>query len=278
MTFGKMVDDTSIQSRQHCWMNARHRILDPRKRNDLSKGLCAFGVMTKVPRAGRVKTRLTPPLTAQEAAVLNVCFLRDTTAAIASIACEEHARGIAVYTPVGAEAEYDVILPEEFELLPQRGDAFGERLAFATEDLLSLGFESVCLLDSDSPTVPPRAFSQAARILSEQEDAVVLGPSDDGGYYLIGFKKLHYGLFENIQWSTERVLEQTIERAQRSNLKVHFLPAWYDVDNSLTLRRLCRELLTVNKAASDAYPAPVTREYLEELLRGEGRERIWPSE
>src|SRR5438045_8976221 len=155
-------------------MNAGHRVLDPRKHNDLPKGLCAFPVMAKVPRAGRVKTRLTPPLTAQEAAALNVCFLRDTTASIASMAREEEARGIAVYTPVGAESAYDAILPEEFELLPQRGDALGERLAFATEDLLSLGFESVCLLDSDSPTVPPRACSEAARIFSQQADSVVL--------------------------------------------------------------------------------------------------------
>src|SRR2546430_2290287 len=129
----------------------RHRVLDPSKRNNLSKGLCAFAVMTKVPHAGRVKTRLTPPLTAQEAAALNGCFLCDTTAAIASIARENVARGIAVYTPVGAEGAYDAILPDEFELLPQRGDALGERLACATEDLLALGFESVCLLDSDSP-------------------------------------------------------------------------------------------------------------------------------
>src|SRR5204863_4606897 len=136
----------------------------------------------------------------QEAASLNVCFLRDTTAAIASIVREETARGIAVYTPVGAESAYDAILPDEFQLLPQRGDALGERLAFATEDLLSLGFESVCLLDSDSPTVPPRAFLEAARMLAQEEDSIVVGPSDDGGYYLIGLKKLHWTLFENIQW------------------------------------------------------------------------------
>jgi uncharacterized protein len=259
-------------------MNAGHRVLDPRKRKDLPKGLCSFAVMTKVPRAGRVKTRLTPPLTAQEAAALSVCFLRDTTTAIASVAREDVARGIAVYTPVGAEGEYDAILPEEFELLPQRGEALGERLAFATEDLLELGFESVCLLDSDSPTVPPRAFSEAAAILSQQSNSVVLGPSDDGGYYLIGLKKLHWTLFEDIQWSTENVLEQTINRARKIDLEVHLLPAWYDIDNGLTLRRLCRELFTFNGAASDGYPAPVTREYLKELLQGEGRERIWPNE
>ena len=234
--------------------------------------------MTKAPRAGKVKTRLTPPLTPEEAAALNICFLRDTTAAIAAAVNDERARGIAVYTPVGAEGEYEGLLPDEFDLVPQRGDAFGERLIFATEDLLSLGFDSVCLIDSDSPTVPPRAFSEAAKILAEKEDAVVLGPSDDGGYYLIGLKKLHRSLFQEIDWSTERVLEQTIERAKEIDLDVHLLPIWYDVDDRATLRRLCREFFAGNGSAPGGYAAPATREYLAELLKREGRDRIWPNE
>lgn len=259
-------------------MTSVHRVLDPTRPRDIPKGLCALAVMTKAPRAGQVKTRLVPPLTPQEAAALNSCFLRDTTTAIACAVRDEQARGIAVYTPLGAEGAYASIVPDEFELLPQRGDAFEDRLILAIEDLLALGFASVCLINSDSPTVPPRAFVQAARILAKQEDVVVLGPSDDGGYYLIGLKKLQRTLFENISWSTERVLQQTIERARESASAVHLLPAWYDVDDITTLHRLCRELFTVNGSTPDAYPAPATRKYLEELLKGEGRERIWPNE
>jgi rSAM/selenodomain-associated transferase 1 len=259
-------------------MNAVHRVLDPSKPSHIPKGLCALAVMTKAPRAGQVKTRLTPPLTPEEAAALNICFLRDTTAAIASTASKGCARGIAVYTPVGAEGAYGGILPDEFELLPQRGDTFGERLSLATEDLLSLGFDSVCLIDSDSPTVPQQAFSEAAQILSKMEDPLVLGPSDDGGYYLIGLKKLHRSLFKNINWSTERVLEQTIESARKIDLEVHLLPTWYDVDDRETLRRLCREFFATSGSAPEAYPASATRGYLDELLKGEGRDRIWPNE
>ena len=258
-------------------MNSVHRVLDPSSRGNIPVGLCALAVMTKAPRAGQVKTRLTPPLTPQEAASLNICFLRDTTEAIAHISRAEPARGIAVYTPVGEEEAFAGIVPDEFDLLAQRGDTFTERLIFAITDLLALGFESVCLINSDSPTVPPSVFAQAARVLSKQEDVVVLGPSDDGGYYLIGLKKLHRSLFENIAWSTERVLEQTIERAQESALEVHLLPPWYDVDDSATLHRLCRELFTMNGRAPEAYPAPATRKYLDELLKREGRERIWPN-
>ncbi|MEY2562680.1 MAG: uncharacterized protein QOH88_873 [Verrucomicrobiota bacterium] len=259
-------------------MNAVHRVLDPGKPHQIPKGLCALAVMTKAPRAGKVKTRLTPPLTPEEAAALNICFLRDTCAAISSATGEGRARGIAVYTPVGEEAAYAGILPEDFELVPQRGDAFGERLSFATEDLLSLGFDSVCLIDSDSPTVPQEAFGEAARVLSENENSVVLGPSDDGGYYLIGLNKLYRQLFENIDWSTERVLPQTIARAKEIGLEVHLLSTWYDVDDRATLRRLCHEFFAANGSAASAYPAPATRGFLEELLKSEGRDRIWPNE
>ncbi|MDP9004369.1 MAG: TIGR04282 family arsenosugar biosynthesis glycosyltransferase [Verrucomicrobiota bacterium] len=244
----------------------------------MKAGLCALAVMTKAPRAGKVKTRLTPPLTPDEAASLNICFLRDTCAAISSATGDGRARGIAVYTPVGEEAAYAGILPDHFGLVPQRGDTFGERLSFATEDLLSLGFDSVCLIDSDSPTVPQQSFAQASCVLAESETTIVLGPSDDGGYYLIGLKKLHLHLFENIDWSTERVLEQTIARAKELNLHVHLLPTWYDVDDRATLRRLCHEFFEANGNAPDAFPAPATRSFLEELLQREGRDRIWPNE
>ena len=69
--------------------------------------------------------------------------------------------GIAVYTPVGAESAYTDILPADFSLLPQRGDEFGERLYFAVEDLFKCGFDSVCLIDSDSPTVPARKLCRS---------------------------------------------------------------------------------------------------------------------
>lgn len=256
-------------------MNVAYRVLDPSRPGQVPKGLCALAVMTKAPRAGQVKTRLTPPLTPEEAAALNICFLRDTTAAISGAALAGGVRGIAVYTPVGAESAYAGILPPEFQLVPQRGEAFGERLIYAMEDLFRLGFESVCLIDSDSPTVPQHAFSEAATILAQSDEAVVLGPSEDGGYYLIGMKKLHRGLFEDIAWSTERVLEQTKERARKMNLKIHLLPAWYDVDDRETLQLLCQEFFVENKTGVVGYPAPATRGYLEELLKREGRNRIW---
>ncbi|MDQ6807902.1 MAG: TIGR04282 family arsenosugar biosynthesis glycosyltransferase [Verrucomicrobiota bacterium] len=223
-----------------------------------------------------MKTRLTPPLTAEEAAGLNICFLQDTSAAIADATKDGSAVGIGVYTPVGEEAAYAGILPKDFLLIAQKGDAFGERLIFATEDLLHVGFQALCLIDSDSPTVPAHAYSEAVGFLSQPGDRVVLGPSDDGGYYLIGMKRLHRELFEGIDWSTERVAEQTMQRAAELAIDVKMLPTWYDVDDRITLRRLCDELL--GPAASEGYAAPRTRAYLTAIIEKEGRHRIWPNE
>ena len=259
-------------------MTATHRVLDRAAGQVVGAGLGALAVMTKAPQAGRVKTRLTPPLTPEEAAALNTCFLRDTAVAIAQVAARGHAKGIGVYTPVGAETAYQGILPDEFDLLPQRGDGFDERLFCATEDLLRLGFESVCLIDSDSPTVPPQAFAEAVQVMARPGDRIVLGPSDDGGYYLIGLKKVHAAVFTRIDWSTERVLEQTLSRARGAGLEIHLLPAWYDVDDRATLCRLCDELFGKNGNRPGGHDASNTRQYLKGLIEREGRDRIWPNE
>ena len=228
----------------------------------VSPGCCALAVMAKAPRPGKVKTRLSPPLTPEQAAVLNICFLRDTTENIQEVTEAGNSAGIVVYTPVGDEAAFDSVLPPAFRLLGQRGDGFGERLLHACEDLFACGFGAVCLIDSDSPTMPQEALSQAVSSLGRTGDRVVLGGSDDGGYYLIGMKRLHPRLFEQIDWSTERVFQQTLDRAREIGLDAELLPTWYDVDDGATLERLRRELRGEECAG---YDARHTRTYLESL-------------
>jgi rSAM/selenodomain-associated transferase 1 len=255
-------------------MIAASRLIHPNDSAPASANLCALAVMTKAPRAGQVKTRLTPPLTPEEAAWLNVCFLRDISAAISKAG--NNARGIGCYTPMGSEEAYHDILPAKFQLIAQRNGVFGQRLAGAIEDLLAVGFGSVCLINSDSPTVSAAVFAEAARLLSSPNDQVVLGPSDDGGYYLIGMKKLQPRLFEGIDWSTDRVLSQTLERVAEIGLDVRLLPAGYDVDDRMTLHRLCDDLLGPNDSR-DPKIAPATRKFLREIVAREGRQRIWPT-
>jgi uncharacterized protein len=249
-------------------MQQAHRILDPTAGRVVTGNVCALAVMTKAPRAGQVKTRLVPPLTLVEAAELNAALLRDLSISILR-ACEmSPAKAIAVYTPVGSEFAYEEILPREFALVPQRGENFGERLIFAAEDLFALGFASVCLINSDSPSVPPQHFAEAAIELAEPNDRLVLGPANDGGYYLIGLKRMRRRLFEEIDWSTERVCEQTEQRAAELGLRVHELTPGLDVDDQATLAKLCEELLS---GESPADVAPHTRKYLAQLT---ARKRI----
>ena len=260
-------------------MKTIHRLLNPNTPAEIGGDVCALAVMTKAPRAGMVKTRLVPPLTQDEAATLNGSFLRDIadgiSSAIGETATELAALGVGVYTPLGTEADYENILPQEFFLIPQRGDHFGDRLIFAAEDLFKVGFASVCLINSDSPTVPAERFSQAVKLLQLPGDRIVLGPCDDGGYYLIGLKSLHRELFERIEWSTERVLEQTRQRAAEIDVDVKLLPLGYDVDDRATLGRLCGELFG---ETSPEGLAPNTRKFLTEIIEREGRDRIWPVE
>lgn len=249
---------------------AIHQILDPTKSLQVLPHLCALGIMTKAPEPGKVKTRLTPPLAPEEAAEMNKCFLQDIAQSITTACQQSHSRGVGVYTPLGAESAYEGILPPDFFLVPQRGHDFGERLIFAAEDLFKLGFASVCLINSDSPTVPALSFAVAANELARPGDRIVLGPSDDGGYYLIGLKKVCRRIFEEIDWSTERVFDQTIRRAEEIGSPVHLLPTGFDVDDRVTLKRLWQDL--VENVPGHAALAPNTALYLKKLVEEKGPE------
>ncbi|CAN5615650.1 TIGR04282 family arsenosugar biosynthesis glycosyltransferase [soil metagenome] len=254
-------------------MSRRQKILRPNESDPANAKRCALAIMTKAPLPGQVKTRLTPPLSPEEAATLNVCFLRDLSASIEQAG--KGSRGIACYTPVGAEEAYGDILPATFQLIAQRSSDFGQRLAGAVEDLLATGFGAVCLINSDSPTAPSSVFAEAGRILFSPNEQVVLGPSVDGGYYLIGMRKIYPRLFEDIDWSTNRVLAQTRERAAEIGLEVHLLPTCYDVDDRSSLRQLCDDLLGPNDSKAEKV-APATRAFLRRIVTQEGRARIWP--
>ena len=186
--------------------------------------------------------------------------------------------GVAVYTPVGTETALGELLPPGFKMIAQREGGFGTRLLGATEDLFSLGFSAVCLIGSDSPTLPFDCLRDVSTFLKEPKDRMVIGPCRDGGYYLLGLRYAHTGLFENIAWSTDRVYGETVERSKEINLPAITLPAWYDVDDQPSLNRLLSELFPerANQAVPKGSPAPYTKEFLREILIGEGTSRIWP--
>lgn len=198
--------------------------------------------MAKTPRVGEAKTRLVPPLSPAEAAALSACFIKDAAANIAAAGRRAPIDGYIAYWPPGSAAELPS-LPAGTGLVASRRAGLGASLPDAVADLLSVGYGGVCLINSDSPTLPADILVDAAQAICAPGDRVVLGPAEDGGYYLIGLKETHPRLFEDIAWSTPFVFAQTIERARDIGLPTVLLPRWYDVDDLASLRRLNAELL-----------------------------------
>ncbi len=236
-----------------------------------SGGVHAIVVMAKAPLAGAVKSRLVPPLGADDAAELNRCFLRDLSAtierAIAIFAAKHGGRadGLVAFTPAGAEAAFDGVTPSAFRLIPQREGDLTARLIGVCEDLFAEGYASVIPMNSDSPTLPARILVAALAAMNRSGDRIAIGGADDGGYCLIGLKRTHRRIFEQIAWSTPLVYRETLERAGELGLEAVELERWYDVDDAAALRRLEAELFGEGAGARQGDPAPATRAYLEIL-------------
>ena len=229
--------------------------------------------MVKAPRSGEVKTRLVPPLCAEEASLLSVCFVKDILANLLTVSESLPVDCHAAYSPAGSEALFRDFLPPQVRLLPPRSVGLAESLPDAIEDLIAAGYEGACLVNADSPTLPTSLLIDAITSLRAPGDRVVLGPATDGGYYLIGLKHPHRHLFHDIAWSTERVYRQTAARAADIGLELVTLPPWYDVDDAASLSWLCRELLGGQRpqhCTRDGYVASQTREYLRRLLAAGG--------
>lgn len=220
--------------------------------------------MCKTPTAGQSKTRLSPPLCPEECASLSACFIQDLARTIDGLVGQGGVTGYAVYTPAGSEPALRQLLPKGFDLLLQCDGPFGVRLLHGITNLLNAGHRGAVLINSDSPTLPVSILSTAADALRER-DCVVLSPALDGGYTLIGLAKPHSRLFADIPWSTDRVYELTLERAEEIGLPVVTLPGWYDVDDAQSLAMLEQELTGsapafLKVAGADA---PATTEFIQ---------------
>jgi len=200
----------------------------------------AVAIMAKAPRAGEVKTRLCPPLSLADAAQLYRCFLLDKIDQVRAL--RTAGRALA-YTPAEARAFFEGVAPG-FVLVPQRGADLGDRLVNSLGELLDSGHRGALAIDSDTPTLPLGFLEQALDLVTAPDIDVVLGPTEDGGYYLIGFRTLHPELFEAMAWSTSEVLPETIRRANAKGLRLACLPPWYDIDTPNDLARLRAELAT----------------------------------
>lgn len=209
-------------------------------------------VMAKFPAPGAVKTRLVPPLTQRAACALARAMLQDTVAA-----CRRCAR-IPVWVavePPRAQAAMRRLLGNGVATLPQSGADFGERIANALRTCRARGFRACLVVGADHPTLPTRYIAQAIQALRRPRPLVTLGPTTDGGYYLIGLNEFTPELFEGIAWSTAAVLKDTVARARAQGIEIKRLPVWFDVDTPDDLARLQRAFARFPRRFHAAAPA-----------------------
>jgi rSAM/selenodomain-associated transferase 1 len=198
----------------------------------------ALAIMAKAPMPGSVKTRLVPPLTHEQAAALYGALLADQL---------EHLKGFdgvaryLAYTPNDAAAMMRELGGDPYAYIAQRGDDLGQRMDHLFVDLWHLGHRNVVLIGSDLPPPPLAILDEAFTRLSSEEHKVVLGPSRDGGYYLIGMNQPTPEIFDNMTWGHDRVLAETTARLRRLGVAFALLPSWFDIDTPDDLQRLLRQ-------------------------------------
>lgn len=243
--------------------SACHAPVDVAARGDT----CAIAVMAKASTPGLVKTRLCPPLSIDQAAELNTAFLADVLENLALAGRRTAMARYLSFGPPGSASFFERRFPTDVGLMEVWFANFGDCLFQTIDRLFTLGHGAACVLNSDSPTLPTASLVETARLLAAPGDRAVLGPALDGGYYLLGLKAPHRHLFEDIDWSTGVVAQQTRERAAEIGLEVVTLQPWYDVDDEQMLRKLIAEISGTpgDTQTTESYAAPHTRRALEAL-------------
>lgn len=187
----------------------------------------ALAVMAKAPIPGSVKTRMMPPLTHEQAAELCRALLLDQL---------EHLSGLGgvdlyvAFTPPEAVTLIESIVPPRFQCFPQSGADLGARMNAVFDELLRRGHRNLVLIGSDLPAVPVTILNDAFQALEAERQRVVLGPSRDGGYFLIGMNRPTPEIFSGMSWSHDRVFSQTTEKLASLGIDCETLEGWFDLD------------------------------------------------
>ena len=214
----------------------------------------ALIVFAKRPEPGAVKTRLTALLTPEEAARLYEAFLRDAL-------LQYRVLDVAVRLYFGPPAEEvsEGLVPDDVSVHLQQGPGLGARMKVAFVESFAAGYERLVIIGTDHPTLPSAFIAQAFEALA-QPQSISIGPSDDGGFYLLGMNDFYPELFHDMRYSHDDVFEQTLERIAWTGAHLAVLPPWYDVDTPDALRRLASDL------NDPTLEAPYTRRAMTDLL------------
>ena len=203
----------------------------------------AIIIMAKVPQAGNVKTRLQNILAPENCENLAEAFLKDAVNK-ANSACENVF--IAFFPPEEIQ-KLKKILPDESNFIEQTGENLGEKMFNAFQFVFQQKVDSIVMIGTDSPTFPFDYIEQAFEFL-ETNSEIVLGKTEDGGFYLIGLRRLRSEIFENVAWSSPKTFEQVFENVRNLELHLRETPSWYDVDEAPDLIKLKNEITHNNNA------------------------------
>ena len=206
----------------------------------------ALIIMAKEPKLGSTKTRLCPPLSLEGAVRLYEALLLDTIEMTEKLVGIDGNDGIDLaiaITPPESQGYFESISPPGTLQLPVTCADIGECLTKVLGQLLALGYKKVIALNADGPSLPMEFIQDAIELLDKND--LVFGPSEDGGYYLIGMKEKTPEIFTGIAWSTSQVLEQTLAKAESLGLKVALTSLWYDIDTFADIERLRLELASI---------------------------------
>ncbi|MGH9946841.1 MAG: TIGR04282 family arsenosugar biosynthesis glycosyltransferase [Pyrinomonadaceae bacterium] len=196
-------------------------------------------IMTKVPGFADVKTRLRPMLSKENCVELARCFLVDTISNLASV----FENRIIAFTPDDGRNAIKIYAQDGDICIPQRGGNLGLRLDHVIDEAFEMGFGPVVVIGTDSPTLPPEYLEQARAHLQSRDNGVAIGPTDDGGYYLIGVSQEIAGMFKDVTWSSDQTFDQTVTNIKNiGDADLLILPRWYDVDEPEDLARLITEI------------------------------------
>ena len=206
-------------------------------------------VMARVPRLGEGKTRLRSALSDEECLRLQEAFARDAVA----VAMEAELGPVYLaYTPAEAAAWAEDAFGDRVAAFPQQGDDLGARMVAALGQVEALGFAPQVMIGTDAPLLQPRHLRAALQALDNAD--VCLGPSEDGGYYLVACRTTTRALFEGIRWGTSEVFDATIRQADESCLRMSLLDTLYDIDTPDDLARLRGELAALTKERTFRLP------------------------
>lgn len=229
----------------------------------------ALIVFAKAPVPGQVKTRLTPMLSEAAAARLYAAFLRDALDQYAALEADVRLYWSGPEPDVPPDVQAGLMLDGVASLV-QRGDGLGARMQGAFLETFAAGYERVVIVGTDHPTLPSAFITRAFEALREPL-AVALGPSEDGGYYLLGMNEFYPQLFSGMRYSHGAVFEETLARAGETGAALTVLPPWYDVDTPEALGRLRADLDEPDVQAEH------TRQALDELGIPHSRSEARPS-